>query len=156
MIPVQYQFAARLGGVLLLMGLAAGVAWWGMAPRIDIEAQRADTAQSDLAQAQQLIELQAGVLEQQQKTLGDLADLERRLLLLGQAVDRNRAAQAAAFAELKRNDKAVADYLASAVPVALGRLYERPETTDPAAYSAPTGVQPGAVPAAVPSARVGE
>lgn len=156
MIPVQYQFAARLGGVLLLMALAAGVVWWGMAPRIDIEAQRADTAQSDLAQAQQLIELQAGVLEQQQKTLGDLADLERRLLLLGQAVDRNRAAQAAAFAELKRNDKAVADYLASAVPAALGRLYERPETTDPAAYTAPAGVQPGAVPPAVPSARTGE
>lgn len=156
MIPAQYRLAAQLGGVLLLMGLAAGVAWWGMAPRIDIEAQRADTAQSDLAQAQQLIELQAGVLEQQQKTLGDLADLERRLLLLGQAVDRNRAAQAAAFAELKRNDKTVADYLAGAVPAALGRLYERPETTDPSAYTAPAGVQPGAVPAAVPSARVGQ
>lgn len=156
MIPVQYQFAARLGGVLLLMALGAGVVWWGMAPRIDIETQRADTAQADLAQAQQLIELQAGVLEQQQKTLGDLAEIERRMQLLGQAVDRNRAAQAAAFAELKRNDKTVADYLAGAVPAALGRLYERPETTDPAAYSAPTGVQPGAVPAAVPSARAGE
>lgn len=156
MIPSQYQLAAKAGGVLLLMGLAAGVAWWGMAPRIDIEAQRADTAQSDLAQAQQLIELQAGVLEQQQKTLGDLADLERRLQLLGQAVDRNRAAQAAAFAELKRNDKAVADYLASAVPVALGRLYERPETTDPAAYTAPAGMQPGAVPAAVSPGGVGQ
>jgi hypothetical protein len=155
-IPVQYQFAARVGGALLLMALAAGVVWWGMAPRIDIETQRADTAQADLAQAQQLIELQAGVLEQQQKTLGDLADLERRLLLLGQAVDRNRAAQAAAFAELKRNDKAVADYLAGAVPAALGRLYERPETTDPGAYTAPNGMQSGAVPPAVPSARAGE
>ena len=156
MIAAQYRLAALLGGVLLLMALAAGVVWWGLAPRIDIEAQRADTAQADLAQAEQLIELQAGVLAQQQKTLGDLADLERRLQLLGQAVDRNRAAQVAAFAELKRNDKAVADYLASAVPAALGRLYERPETTDPAAYTAPAGVQPGAVPAAVSTARVGQ
>ncbi|WP_296232380.1 hypothetical protein [uncultured Pseudomonas sp.] len=156
MIPAQYQLAAKAGGMLLLMTLAAGIVWWGMAPRIDIEAQRADTAQTDLAQAEQLIELQAGVLAQQQKTLGDLAELERRLLLLGQAVDRNRAAQAAAFAELKRNDKAVADYLAGAVPAALGRLYGRPETTDPAAYAAPHGVQPGAVPPAVPPARAGQ
>lgn len=156
MIPAQYQLAAKAGGVLLLMALAAGVVWWGMAPRIDIEARRADKAQGELLKAEQLIELQAGVLAQQQKTLGDLAEIERRMQQLGQAVDRNRAAQVAAFAELKRNDKTVADYLAGAVPVALGRLYERPETTDPAAYSAPTGVQPGAVPATVPSARAGE
>src|SRR5690606_38539905 len=106
--------------------------------------------------SQQLVELQAGVLAQQQKTLGDLAAIERRLEQLGQAVDRNRAAQAAALAELKRNDKAVADYLADAVPAALGRLYERPETTDPAAYAAPTGVQPGAVPPALSPGGAGE
>lgn len=156
MIPSQYQLAAKAGGVLLLMALAAGVVWWGMAPRIDIEAQRADQAKVDLGKAEQLIDLQASVLAQQQKTLGDLAEIERRLQLVGQAVDRNQAAQAAAFAELKRNDKAVADYLAGAVPAALGRLYERPETTDPAAYAAPHGVQPGAVPPAVPPARAGQ
>lgn len=156
MIPAQYQLAAKAGGVLLLMALAAGVVWWGMAPRIDIEARRADTAQANLGKAEQLIELQADVLAQQQKTLGDLAEIERRLQLVGQAVDRNRAAQAAAFAELKRNDKAVADYLAGAVPAALGRLYERPETTDPAAYTAPHGVQPGGVPTAGSPGRAGE
>lgn len=156
MIPAQYQLAAKAGGVLLLMALAAGVVWWGMSPRIDIEARRADTAQANLGKAVQLIELQADVLAQQQKTLGDLAEIERRMQLLNQAVDRNRAAQVAAFAELKRNDKAVADYLAGAVPAALGRLYERPETTDPAAYTAPPGVQPGAVPPSVPSARAAQ
>ena len=156
MIPSQYQLAARAGGVLLLMALTACVVWWGMTPRIDIEAQRADTAQANLDKAEQLIELQADVLAQQQKSLGDLAEIERRMQLLDQAVDRNRAAQVAAFAELKRNDKAVADYLIGAVPAALGRLYERPETTDPVAYAAPHGVQPGAVPPAVPPARAGE
>lgn len=156
MIPAQYQLAAKAGGVLLLMVLAAGVVWWGMAPRIDIEAQRADTAQSDLVKAEQLIELQADVLAQQQKTLGDLAEIERRMQLLDQAVARNRSAQAAEFAELKRNDKAVAEYLAGAVPASLGRLYERPETTDPAAYTAPHGVQPGAVPPAVPPGSAGQ
>ncbi|MGK8435766.1 hypothetical protein ACRS3X_17015 [Ectopseudomonas hydrolytica] len=156
MIPARYQLAAKAGGVLLLMALAAGVVWWGMAPRIDIEARRADKAQGDLLKAEQLIELQAGVLAQQQKTLGDLAEIERRMQQLGQVVARNHAAHAAAFAELKRNDQAVADYLTGAVPAALGRLYERPETTDPAAYAAPHGVQPGAVPPAVPPARAGQ
>src|SRR5690606_20363691 len=135
MIPVKLQLAAKAGGVLLAMLLAAGVVWWGLSPRIALEAQRADANATELADSQQLVELQAGVLAQQQKTLGDLAAIERRLEQLGQAVDRNRAAQAAALAELKRNDKAVADYLADAVPAALGRLYERPETTDPAAYA---------------------
>lgn len=156
MIVARYQLAAKAGGVLLLMALTAGVVWWGMAPRIDIEARRADAARVDLAKAEQMIELQAGVLAQQQKTLGDLAEIERRMQLLDQAVALNHAAQSAALAELKRNDKAVADYLAGAVPAALGRLYERPETTDPAAYAAPHGVQPGTVPPAVSPARAGE
>jgi hypothetical protein len=151
MIPVQYQWAAKAGGVLMLMALAAGVVWWGMAPRVDIEALRADRALADLGKAEHMIELQAGVLAQQQKTLGDLAEIERRMQLLDQAVARNRAALAAELAELKRNDKAVADYLAGAVPAALGRLYERPETTDPGAYTAPNGMQSGAVPPAISS-----
>ncbi len=92
MIPAHYQLAAKAGGVLLLMALAAGVVWWGLAPRIDIEARRADKAQADLGKAEQLIELQAGVLAQQQKTLGDLADIERRMQQLGQVVARNHAA----------------------------------------------------------------
>lgn len=51
--------------------------------------------------------------------------------------------------ELKRNDKAVADYLAIPVPAALGVRYARPATTNPVAWrAASTGVQPDAVPAA--------
>lgn len=156
MIPARLQLAAKVGGVLLLMALAAGVVWWGMSPRIALESRRANTAEAGLIVAEQMIELQAGVLAQQQKTLGDLAEIERRMQQLGQAVARNHAAQAAALAELKRNDQEVADYLARAVPAALGRLFERPETNDPAAYSAPTGVQPGAVSPAVPPASAGE
>lgn len=139
----------RLRVVLLLAlaATAAGVTWWGLSPRIALQEQRAGTAERDLVEAQAMVELQAGVLVSQQQLLGDLADIERRMQQLGQTVTRNASAQAKAFEELKRNDQAIADYLASPVPGALGRLYERPETTDPAAYRAPDGVQPGAVPA---------
>lgn len=142
---------------MLIAGvLAAGVTWWGMAPRIELQEQRAGTAERDLAEAQAMVELQAGVLVSQQQLLGDLADIERHMQQLGQTVTRNASAQAKAFEELKRNDQAIADYLASPVPGALGRLYERPETTDPAAYLAPDGVQPGAVPAAGAGSAPGE
>ncbi|MGQ7957694.1 hypothetical protein ACUTAF_08255 [Pseudomonas sp. SP16.1] len=152
MIPAQYQLAAKASAVLLLMALAAGVVWWGLAPRIALEAQRADTAEGAQAEAEAMVQLQAGVLAAQQQTLGELADIERRMQQLGQAITRNQAASAAALEELKRNDQAVADYLAAAVPAVLGRLYQRPETTNPAAYTAPAGVQPGAVPLTGPSA----
>lgn len=77
-----------------------------------------------------------------------LAEIEHRLQQLGQTVNRNTSAQSAAFEELKRNDRVIAAYLAGPVPGALGRLYERPETTGPAAWNAPHGVLPGAVRAA--------
>ena len=138
---------ARVALLLALAGAAAGVTWWGLAPRIDFQAERADRGGQDLAEARQMIELQAGVLEQQQAQLGVLADIERRMQQLDQTVNRNASTQTQAIEELKRNDETIKSYLASSVPVALGRLYERPETTDPAAYHGPAGVLPGAVPA---------
>lgn len=137
--------------VALLVALAAGavgVTWWGLSPRIALQEQRAGTAERDLADAQAMVELQAGVLASQQQLLGDLADIERRMQALGQTVTRNASSQAKALEELKRNDQTIAAYLAGPVPAALGRMYQRPETTDPAAYRAPDGVQPGAVSAA--------
>jgi hypothetical protein len=56
---------------------------------------------------------------------------------LEQTITRNAQAQSRALEVLKRHDQAVVDYLAAAVPAALGWLYERPETTDPAAYHSP-------------------
>ena len=34
MSPLQYQLAAKVAGVLVLMVAAAGVVWWGMAPPV--------------------------------------------------------------------------------------------------------------------------
>ncbi|MNF00718.1 hypothetical protein D3C80_1995920 [compost metagenome] len=88
------------------------------------------------------------MLERQQEQIGAITDLERRMRLLGQSVDRNATAQAVAIEELKAHDQSVNDYLRAAVPAALGRLYERPETTDPAAYRSPAVLPAGALPPA--------
>lgn len=147
---------ARIALLLVLAAAAAGVTWWGLSPRIALQEQRAGTAEQQLGEALAMVELQAGVLVGQQQLLGDLAEIERRMQQLGQTVTRNASSQAQAFEELKRNDQTIAAYLAGPVPGALGRLYERPETIDPAAYRAPDGVQLGAVPAAGAVAGPGE
>lgn len=138
------SLAKPLGLVLL----GAALVWWGLSPRIDLQAQRADRAELSLDDAQRMVELQAGVLAEQQRQIGQVTELDRQFRQLTQDIHQNAVAQAAALEELKRHDHAVADYLRNPVPAALGRLYERPETTDPRAYRMPTGVPAGGVPAA--------
>lgn len=128
--------------------LGAALVWWGLSPRIDLQAQRADRAELSLADAERMIDLQAGVLAEQQRQIGQVTELDRQFRILARDIHQNAAAQAAAIEELKRHDAAVADYLRNPVPAALGGLYERPETTDPRAYRMPTGVPAGGVPVA--------
>lgn len=132
----------------LLLVAGAALAWWGIAPRIDRQADRADRAEQQAADRQQLIDLQAGVLAEQQRQLGAVTDLEQRLRALNQTVTRNAQAHSRALEELIRHDQATADYLRAAVPAALGRLYQRPETTDPAAYRSPDPLPADTVPPA--------
>lgn len=121
----------------LLFAAGAGLTWWGLAPRIGLQAARADQAEQQAADRQQLIDLQAGVLAEQQRQIGAVTDIERRMRQLAQDVTRNADEQSRAIEELKRHDRETAAYLRAAVPAALGRLYQRPETTDPAAYRSP-------------------
>lgn len=145
----------RLGGwalgATLLAALGFGLAWWGLSPRVDLQAQRADAAKAAVSEAQRLIELQAGVLAEQQRQIGAVDEIRKRMRLLEQAVSTNARAQSAAFEELRRNDQAVAEYLRGSVPAGLGRLYERPATTDPGAYRNPTVLPAGGVPPASPA-----
>lgn len=133
---------------LLLLTTGAALSWWGLAPRIDRQSDRADHAERQAAERQQLIDLQAGVLAEQQRQIGAVTDIERRMRQLAQDVNRNADEQSRALEELKRNDQETADYLAAAVPAALGRLYHRPETTDPAAYRRPDSLPADPVPPA--------
>ncbi|MFD1699785.1 hypothetical protein ACFSB1_10655 [Halopseudomonas phragmitis] len=119
-----------------------------MSPRIELQRLRAETAERDLAKADELIQVQARVLEGQQQEMERIAEIGRGLELLRQQVRRNAANQSQAIEELKRNDQTIRQYLSEHVPVELGLLYARPATTDPAAYRSESTVQPGAVPAA--------
>lgn len=152
----KYKLLGQALGWLVLLTLLAAAAWWVISPRIQLEAQRADTAEQLLAQAHAQIELQAQVLEGHQQQLERLHDIEQQMRELGQVINTNARRQSRAIEELKRHDQAVADYLRTAVPADLGMLYARPDTTDPAAYRAGGQVQPGALPSAGPPAAGGD
>ncbi|NMZ37066.1 hypothetical protein HBO06_25165 [Pseudomonas proteolytica] len=89
-------------------------------------------------------------LENRTELQRQLTDISRLTQQLNSALDGQSALINRNFAEMKRNDKAVADYLDGLVPVALGLRYARPETTDPASWrgaAAASSVQLDAVPA---------
>lgn len=146
------QLAAAAG--LLVVVLVAG--WWAVSPRIELQRLRADTAERDLAKADELIQVQARVLEGQQQEMGRIAEIGRGLELLRQQVNRNANDQLQAFEELQQNDQTIRQYLSEHVPAELGLLYARPATTDPAAYRSASTVQSGAVSAAGPPAAGGK
>lgn len=139
---------------LILLG--AALVWWGLAPRIDRQADRADRAEQSLSDAEGMINLQAGVLAEQQRQIGQVTELDRQFRRLTQDIHQNAVAQAAALEELKRHDPQTADYLGAAVPAALGRLYQRPATIDPAAYRGSSELSADGLPAAGAPSAAGE
>lgn len=146
--PTAYTPWLKVAGLALLVAAGAGVTWWGMEPRIALEAERAGRAEQQLAASQAVVEQQRLALERAQAQADQLQQIQQRMQLLSQTVTRNAADHGRALEELKRNDQAVADYLAAAVPADLGRLYERPETTDPSEYRAPALLRADPVPPA--------
>ncbi|MFV3292377.1 MULTISPECIES: hypothetical protein [Pseudomonas] len=131
-----------------LVGAGAGLVWWGLGPRIDLAEQSAARSAQDLASAKATIEDKNAQLLANQVQADRLNQVELAVSQLSVDIRKYNSDQARAFEDLKRNDQETMQYLAGAVPERLGRLYERPETTDPRAYGSPAIVQPGAVPSA--------
>lgn len=129
----KYKLLMQVGGVLAVLGLLAGIAWWIISPRIELETQRADRAEKDLAKEQELTAMQALVLEGQQHEIDRAADIDRGIKLLEQTIKQQASRQDRAIEELKRNDQTIMDYLAEPVPADLGMLYsaQTPPTLPP-------------------------
>ena len=152
----KYKWLVQIGGALAVLAVIAAVAWWLISPRIEMETQRADRAENDLAKERELTEVQALVLAGQQQEIARAADIDRSIKLLDQTITRQATRQERAIEELKRNDQTIMGYLAEPVPADLGMLYARPDTTDPAAYRVAESMQPGAVRATGETAAGGE
>lgn len=110
----------------------------------ELESAAADDAA--LIDAQRLALVEVGAL---QVRLDQIATNTRALqaVLVDQDARRRRE-----FLELVKNDQATRDWLAIAVPAAVGLRYARPESTDPATWRTPAALSPGPVPVARPVA----
>ena len=127
----------------------ATLTWWLIAsPRIELAQTHLDHAQQQLAAAGLLDQERVAIIEAQSQQLAGVlaAELKNRELL--QALANQSRAQSQALEELKRNDETIAEYLRAHVPASLGRLYQRPATTDPRAYRQSSQVRADSVPAA--------
>ncbi len=127
-------------GVVVLAGVLAAWRWEVAATQRDAAEQHAEALQGQLAeQAAEVAQLSAA-LEGQRDRAARLVEVERGIQSLRQSLDAQGAAQRASFEELKRNDEAVREYLRGGVPDAIGVRYQRPDTTDPAAYRRDPGL----------------
>lgn len=128
-------------GLALLFGVLACLGLWAY----DHQAAqlKRTTAINSLLAAK--VAEQADALEAWQRRDARLVKLETSQRATDQLLQRQHRETQKAFEDLKANDKATADWLRGAVPAALGRLYQRAETTDPTAWRV---VPPGGVPAA--------
>lgn len=125
-----------------LAALAGAAALWLLvaAPRIDLAQERLANAQEKIKAAELLDENRLAVIQAQAGQLSNMLQAEtKNRELLAQLASQSRA-HTAALQELKRNDATITEYLRSPVPAGLGRLYQRTETADPAAYRQPPSV----------------
>ena len=134
--------------MILYAGAALAVAaftWWLLAlPRIELAELNHATAAAKVTELQQLDDQRVKLIEHQQSQIIEITDNEKRNRELLQTIAGQSRVQFRALQELKRNDESIAEYLRSAVPPDLGRLYQRTATTDPSTYR-----QPAIVPADV-------
>lgn len=114
---------------------SAVLTWWLVAiPRIELVELGHATAAAKVAELQQLDAQRVETIEKQQAQLTAVTENELRNRELLQIIAGQSRAQSRALQELKRNDETIAEYLRGAVPVDLGRLYQRTATADPRDY----------------------
>lgn len=140
---------ARLVGygalVLACAGAGGAVAWWGLSPRIELAQHEAANQAKHLQEAQDRLRVQAEQLNAAQAQAERNNQVDRALANIRDSISQYSNAQLRALQELRQHDEEVANYLRGTVPARLGRLYERPETTDPAAYGSPALLRGDAV-----------
>ena len=149
MIRVMIYAAAAL--------VIAAATWFLIAtPRIELAELSHATAAAKVTELLQLDMQRVETIEKQQAQLTAVTENELRNRELLQTIAGQSRAQSRALQELKQNDETISEYLRSAVPAELGRLYQRAATTDPSTYRQSSIVQSDTVPTSSASTDTGE
>lgn len=132
--------------IYAFIAVAAGALIWFMAaaPRIKLAELNHSIAAAKVVELEHLDNERVELIQHQQLQILEITENEKRNRELLQTIAGQSRAQSRALEELKRNDETISEYLRTAVPADLGRLYQRAATTDPSAYrqssSLPTDV----------------
>lgn len=131
------------------IALAVAAATWFLIaiPRIELAELNHSIATERVAMLEQLDVQRVDLIRDQQMQIIEITENERRNRELLQTIAGQSRAQSRALEELKRNDETIAEYLRAPVPASLGRLYQRPATTDPSDYRKPPELRIDSVPA---------
>lgn len=138
--------------------LAIAAATWFLiaTPRIELAELSHTTAAAKVTELLQLDVQRVETIEKQQAQLTAVTENELRNRELLQTIAGQSRAQSRALQELKQNDETISEYLRSAVPADLGRLYQRTTTTNPRDYRQSSVVQSDTVSTAGASTATGE
>lgn len=119
----------------IIAAITVAALWFLVAaPRIELAELNHSIATERVAALKLLDEQRINLIQYQQLQILEITENERRNRELLQTIAGQGRAQSRALEELKRNDETIAEYLRSAVPADIGRLYQRAATTDPGAY----------------------
>ena len=130
----------------IIAAITVAALWFLVAaPRIDLAELNHSIATERVAALELLDEQRINLIQYQQLQILEITENERRNRELLQTIAGQGRAQSRALEELKRNDETISDYLRSAVPADIGRLYQRTETTDPGTYRQSPSVPADAV-----------
>jgi LysB family phage lysis regulatory protein len=102
-------------------------------------------AEVELKVAAETNKVLVGRIERDMKIASDFESIRAKMETLEQTVRASSADMKYNIARLRTSNEDVRKYLLAPVPADLGRLYTRPETTDPATYRVQNVVQPDPV-----------
>lgn len=130
----------------IIAAITVAALWFLVAaPRIELAELNHSIATERVAALELLDEQRINLIQYQQLQILEVTENERRNRELLQTIAGQGRAQSRALEELKRNDETIAEYLRSAVPADIGRLYQRAATTDPGTYRQSPSVPADAV-----------
>jgi hypothetical protein len=128
----------RLCVVLLIAVIGLGSAWQLERSRSRVALQDATiTALQDQAKKDTItISQEREWAQSRENVIKSLLEIGKDVQNMQDEIRQQDKARAATLQELIKNDKAIRDYMAMAVPDKLGMQYERAATTDPTKYGA--------------------
>lgn len=134
--------------LIAVLGLSSAYLYERASSRIKLQDQTIISLQEQVKRDATTIQEERAWAKNRENVIAALLQIGKDIQNMQDEVRQQDKQRAAALKELIKNDKAIRDYMALAVPAKLGLQYERKATTDPTQYGPSGSVPTGSVPTA--------